>query len=306
MTFGKELTTRVITAAVYVAVMLVFIIPGHWVPMIPLILMFVVAFLSAFEKAQAIRLRQPEVRPLYVAIFSVVLGLLALLGVLKETLLRGLSDSIDPTVNTVVAPRIFGYYALLSLFILPIAGLFRMWKKGSELLPDSLWESYIVLSSSIPLASTIALFYGIRFGWQWFVLAILTSWISDSFSYFAGRLFGRLRFSPVLSPNKTWEGTIGGVVGTILLYLLYFPLVIGKAAGYASGASIAFSIVAAVIMSLSATFGDLINSAIKRWCKIKDFGSLLPGHGGISDRFDSIFTTLPAILLLAIFASVIL
>ena len=143
MELSKELTTRMLTAIIYGAVMIIFIVPGRWVPMIPLILIAVVAFLSAFEKAQAIRLRQSEVRPLFVAIATVVLGLFSLLGVLKETLLRGLASTIDPSVNTVVAPRIFGYYALFALFILPIVSLFRMWKKGSDLLPDTVGESFI-------------------------------------------------------------------------------------------------------------------------------------------------------------------
>ena len=115
-------------------------------------------------------------------------------------------------------------------------------------------------------------------------------------------MLGRVKFSPVLSPNKTWEGTLGGVVATIVLYLIYFPLVIGKRMGYTTGASIAFAFIAAVVMSLVATLGDIRSSALKRWCGIKDFGSLLPGHGGVTDRFDSLSTTLPAILLLAVLA----
>ena len=87
---------------------------------------------------------------------------------------------------------------------------------------------------------------------------------------------------------------------------MYFPAVIGKASGYSTGLSIAFSLFAAILMSLSATLGDLQSSAVKRWCGIKDFGTLLPGHGGISDRFDSISATLPAMLLLALLAGAVL
>ncbi len=303
---NKELMTRVTTAAVYVGIMLVFIIPGRWVPLIPVILSAAVAFLSAFEKGQAIRLQMPGVRVLFPAVLSVLLGLLALLGILEGTLLRGLPSSIDASVNTVVAPRIFGFYALFMLFILPMTGLFRMWRKGPSILPETVAESAITLTSSLPLASAIALLFGSRTGWSWFVLATLTAWISDTFSYFAGRLLGHMRFSPALSPKKTWEGTIGGILGTILLYLLYFPAVIGKASGYSTGLSIAFSLFAAILMSLSATLGDLQSSAVKRWCGIKDFGTLLPGHGGISDRFDSISATLPAMLLLALLAGAVL
>ncbi|HPX93807.1 MAG TPA: phosphatidate cytidylyltransferase [Bacillota bacterium] len=301
-----ELTVRVITAAIYVGIMIVFIVPGLWAPVVPLVLLAAVAFLSAFEKGQAVRLRLPQVTPLPAAVTSVLLGLLSFLGISRGSFLRGIAWTLDPSVNTLIAPKIFGYFALLALFILPMISLIQMWRKGVELLPSTLAMTAIVFSSAVPLAASVALLYGCRYGWHWFVLAILTAWVSDTCAYFAGRFLGRMRFAPAISPRKTWEGTMGGVVGTIALYLIYFPLVIGKRTGYATGASFAFATVAAVLMSLSASLGDLQSSALKRWCGIKDFGALLPGHGGISDRFDSIFTALPAMLLLAILAGAIL
>lgn len=298
----QELMTRVITAAVYVGIMILFILPGLWVPMIPLILMGTVTFLSAYEKGQALKLRMPPTRVLTLAILAVVLGLLALIGILKGTFLRGLASTVDPSVNTLIAPRIMGYYALFALFVLPLAGLFRMWKGGADLLPQTVAESAVILTSSLPLAASIALLYGIRFGWRWFVLAILSSWISDTFAYFAGRFLGRMRLAPALSPKKTWEGAIGGILGTLLLFVIFFPLLIGKPSGVPVSLSIPFALVAGLMMSISASLGDLRSSALKRWCGIKDFGSLLPGHGGISDRFDSIFTSLVAALLLGLLA----
>ncbi|HZK28931.1 MAG TPA: CDP-archaeol synthase [Clostridia bacterium] len=302
---NSELTTRVVTAAIYVGVMAVFIIPGRWVPLIPIILWMAIAFLTSFEKSRAVNLRLAGMGVVPIAIASVLLGLTAFTGILSGTFLRGLPLSIDATVNTMVAPRIFGYYALFALFILPLAGLIRMWRGSPEQLPHTVAESMLVVSASMPIASAIALLYGCKLGWHWFVLAILTAWVSDTGSYFAGRFLGRKRFAPVISPNKTWEGTVGGILGTMILYLIYFPLVIGKSLGYSTWASVLFAALAAILMSFVATFGDLKSSALKRWCGIKDFGTLLPGHGGVSDRFDSTFATQPAMLLLAILASAI-
>ncbi|HNZ63211.1 MAG TPA: phosphatidate cytidylyltransferase [Bacillota bacterium] len=299
---NKELRTRVITAAIYVAVMIAFILPGLWVPFLTVLLYAAVTFMTGFEKSKAVKLRLQSISMLPVAIASVVIGLFGFLGMLKGTFLRGLAAGVDPSVNTVIAPRIVGYFAMFALLLLPLAGLIRLWRGGAEKLPLTVAEAVLVISSAIPLTAVIALLYGVKFGWHWFVLAVLTAWVSDTAAYFAGNMLGRMKFSPVLSPNKTWEGTLGGVVATIVLYLIYFPLVIGKRMGYTTGASIAFAFIAAVVMSLVATLGDIRSSALKRWCGIKDFGSLLPGHGGVTDRFDSLSTTLPAILLLAILA----
>ena len=105
-----------------------------------------------------------------------------------------------------------------------------------------------------------------------------------------------------LSPTKTWEGTLGGLLATIIFYLIYVPLLIGKPLGFQTTGSLLFAFIAAVLMSAVSTFGDLTSSAIKRWCNIKDFGTLLPGHGGISDRFDSLKTAVPTMLAIATLA----
>ncbi len=299
---NKELRTRVITAAIYVAIMIAFIVPGIWVPFLTVMLYAVVTFMTGLEKAKAINLRLENIRIWPVAIASLVLGLIGLFGILGGTFLRGLPSSVDVSINGIIAPRIVGYFALIALLVLPLLTLTRMWRQGAELYPTTVAEIMIVLSSAFPLVSVIAMLYGVKCGWHWFALAVLTTWVSDTAAYFMGKLFGRIKFSPVLSPNKTWEGTLAGIAGTMILYLIYFPLVIGKRMGFSTGTSLAFAVIASVIMSIVSSLGDVKSSALKRWCGIKDFGSLLPGHGGVTDRFDSLSSALPAMLLMSIFA----
>ena len=112
------------------------------------------------------------------------------------------------------------------------------------------------------------------------------TWASDSFAYFAGRAFGSHKLAPAISPNKTVEGFLGGLVGTIaavagLGYVLHMPL--AQMAGL--GAAIA----------VLGTLGDLVESLMKRHTGIKDSGAIIPGHGGIWDRFDSVLFTAPLV-----------
>jgi phosphatidate cytidylyltransferase len=299
---NKELRTRITTAAIYVAVMIIFIVPGLWVPFLTVLFYAIVTFMIGLEKAKAVNLRLGNISLRSVVVASVVVGLFGLFGILGGTFLRGLPSAVDVSVNAVVAPRIIGYFALFALLLLPLVTLTRMWRRGADLYPTTIAEIMIVISSAFPLVSTIALLYGVKCGWHWFVLAVLTTWVSDTAAYFVGKLFGRIKFSPVLSPNKTWEGTLGGIAGTMILYLIYIPLVIGNRFGFPPGISLAFAVVAALLMSTASTLGDVKSSALKRWCGIKDFGSLLPGHGGVTDRFDSLSTALPAMLLMSILA----
>jgi phosphatidate cytidylyltransferase len=121
-------------------------------------------------------------------------------------------------------------------------------------------------------------------------LIFLCSWGCDTCAYCAGRLFGRHKMSPVLSPNKTIEGAVGGVLGAILLGMGYALLTDGPVLEY---------MIICLVGALISMVGDLAASAIKRNTEIKDYGTLIPGHGGILDRFDSVIFTAPVIYYLA-------
>lgn len=117
-------------------------------------------------------------------------------------------------------------------------------------------------------------------------IMFIGTWASDSFAYFAGNAFGSHRLAPAISPNKTVEGFLGGLVGTIAVmvglgYALHFPL------EYMAGLGAAIAVLA--------TLGDLVESMMKRYTGIKDSGAVIPGHGGVWDRFDSVLFTAPLV-----------
>ena len=131
------------------------------------------------------------------------------------------------------------------------------------------------------------------------LLPVLMTAISDSGAYFAGRFFGKHKLAPVLSPKKTIEGVIGGTVACVLGMLLY-GLILWLAFGLK--VNFGYAIIYGLAGSLMSVFGDLCFSVIKRQTGIKDYGNLIPGHGGILDRFDSLVAVAPLaeILLLTI------
>lgn len=120
-------------------------------------------------------------------------------------------------------------------------------------------------------------------------LIFLCSWGCDTCAYCVGMLIGRHKMAPILSPKKSVEGGVGGVAGAALLGAIYAA---------ATGGKIADALICAV-GALISMVGDLAASAIKRNQGIKDYGKLIPGHGGILDRFDSVIFTAPAIYFLA-------
>ncbi len=124
----------------------------------------------------------------------------------------------------------------------------------------------------------------------WLLLAVLmVVWIADTAAYFSGRRFGRRKMAPQISPGKTWEGFIGAFVA-VLLYGLAASFVLQPSANvYERSTTLIF---VAALMALSVV-GDLFESWIKRGAGAKDSGSLLPGHGGVLDRIDSLTATLP-------------
>ncbi len=127
-------------------------------------------------------------------------------------------------------------------------------------------------------------------------LIFLCSWGCDTCAYCVGVLIGKHKMSPVLSPKKSIEGAVGGVIGAALLGAIY-ALAVGRYLQTERAVPI-FALICAM-GALISMVGDLAASAIKRNHEIKDYGTLIPGHGGILDRFDSVIFTAPVIYFLA-------
>ena len=123
----------------------------------------------------------------------------------------------------------------------------------------------------------------------------LMLWSSDTGAYCVGSLFGKHKLAPAVSPGKTWEGSLGGLLTTILVGCVmayYFPMhTVGPISNYLAW------ILLAVLVCVTGTMGDLVESLIKRHLGIKDSGKVLPGHGGLLDRFDSMLFAAPTAFL---------
>ena len=130
-------------------------------------------------------------------------------------------------------------------------------------------------------------------------LIFLCSWGCDTCAYCVGVLIGKHKMAPVLSPKKSWEGAVGGVVGAALLTLIYCFVFQGSMGS--TNRDIIMLCMICAIGAIISMIGDLTASAIKRNYDIKDYGKLIPGHGGILDRFDSVIFTAPIIYYLALY-----
>lgn len=157
------------------------------------------------------------------------------------------------------------------------------------------------LISIVYIPVCISFLYLIRFtenGKFAFWLIFISSWVCDTCAYFVGSAIGKHRLAPILSPKKSIEGSIGGIVGAVIVAFVFGYFVQYKIFGGANQ-STQYMIICAIGAVVS-QIGDLAASGIKRNHDIKDFGNLIPGHGGILDRFDSVIFVAPIIYILAI------
>ncbi len=156
---------------------------------------------------------------------------------------------------------------------------------------------FMIFASAFVSVSMSTLLYLNRTGGEhglfYVVLALCGAWLADSGAYFAGTFFGRHKLCPNISPKKTVEGVIGGVVtnGIIFVFLgLLYTKLIAKAD---VSANYIVLFVLGMICSLLGLLGDLTASVLKRQTGIKDYGNIMPGHGGVMDRFDSVLFVSP-------------
>ena len=130
-------------------------------------------------------------------------------------------------------------------------------------------------------------------------MAYVSSWGSDTCAYVVGRLFGKHKLAPVLSPKKSVEGAIGGVLGSALIGVI-FGLIMSNYTGKSENLIVIFAVIGG-LGSVISQIGDLAASGIKRNYDIKDYGHLIPGHGGILDRYDSMIITAPIVYFLSLY-----
>lgn len=154
---------------------------------------------------------------------------------------------------------------------------------ASTLIPLSL-SAAVLLRNTYPLDG---LFY--------FILGLGAAWLTDSCSFFVGTLFGKTKLAPDISPKKTVEGFLGGLAGGTLLTLaiVYLYALFCGLKGAVVEVSVWQTLLFGFTASLLSVLGDLSASLIKRQCAVKDFGNIMPGHGGMLDRFDSVLIALP-------------
>lgn len=174
------------------------------------------------------------------------------------------------------------------LFVMGVVILFRYsdelrWDQGKAIFS----VVYVVIPFGFALGLPDFIPNTLFFSKEVFIIFILI-WSSDSFAYIGGRLFGKRKFAPKISPNKTWEGYFGGVLLTILLGVVlqvYFP---SQKANW---------IILSFLIAIFAPLGDLIESQLKRKFGVKDSGNIIPGHGGVLDRLDSFILCSPIVYL---------
>ena len=242
--------------------------------------------------------------------------LFALITCLSLWEYSGLVNNIeDVTINRFIS-TVAGVYLFLAIsavnsgfvqtnavfmpYLLTIIYLFvsELYTKNKNAVHDlsytMLGQMYIALPLSMinVLAFRTATDGNIHFYYLLPLSVFIFLWTSDTGAYCVGSLFGKHKLFPRISPAKSWEGSIGG--GTLVLFAAFLVSILDQSYGNLSGLNTLQWLGLGLVVTISGTWGDLVESLIKRTLGIKDSGTILPGHGGMLDRFDSSLLAIPA------------
>lgn len=176
---------------------------------------------------------------------------------------------------------------VLFLFLLGVTAL-TLWTKRPmvEALPAAGISSSGLILVAFPLTFAVRL-HGIRQEGPAILLFVLViTWVGDTAAYFVGRAIGKHKLAPILSPNKSWEGSIASILGALLVAVVFAKWLT---------VPLPHLLAMAVVGNVAGQAGDLLESAYKRSAGVKDSGSLLPGHGGVLDRIDALILAIPVV-----------
>ena len=258
------LKLRIITAMILAAGILAAI---AWLPLDALaVLLWLVAAAGAYEWAGLASLTKPSQRLIYVAVFAVLAYLLY------------------PQAQWHPALLWFGCGVWLLAGCAVVA-----FPRGEDLFRQGWFTALVGLAVLVPAWLALVTIRAFNDGQFWLIWILFIAWAADIGAYFAGRAFGRRKLAPAVSPGKTWEGVFGG--------FLFAAVICGLGVFYLSQQWLIWLPVIALLVAVS-VFGDLFESVLKRSTGVKDSGALLPGHGGVLDRIDSLLAVLPVFAVL--------
>lgn len=266
---------RLISAIVLVVILLFFLITGE-LPMF--FFTWIISLIAYFEmtKATGVRLKDQKWSGLELV---GALGICAYYGVLY---FAGLNGHVMLVLTLTIS-----CFMLVYVFTFPKYQANQIMSAVFSFFYAPVMLSYLYLTRELK--------QGVYLIW----LTFIGSWICDTCAYLAGRAFGKHKLAPVLSPKKSIEGSVGGVLGAALVGFLYALVLVNM--GEIGHEMLYIYPVITTLCSLFSQVGDLAASGIKRNHEIKDYGKLIPGHGGIMDRFDSVIFIAPIIYYLALF-----
>lgn len=281
--FGKISVERVISAIVLVIIALGTILPGGLILAVTLYLVSIVGYLE-LTKACGVRKKDFK-KPNALEIVGIVMitgyyAAVCLAECPPEGLIQyGTNDGLN---SAVMISLFFSLIVLMAVYVFtfPEYTAHQVMAAYFSFVYCPVMLSFVFLTRELD--------YGIFLVWMIFI----NSWISDTCAYLVGVMAGKHKLAPVLSPKKSVEGSVGGIAGAALaggLFGYYLDTAIPGNVG-------SFSVLLAVVGgvgSVISQIGDLAASAVKRNYEIKDYGKLIPGHGGIMDRFDSVIFTAP-------------
>ena len=222
-----------------------------------------------------------------------VLGLIEYFNLFKENKIIQVSTPFSVFFNLLIFTILIGtsfdiipeQYSALLFPLLFINFLTELWRKKENPLLNIGVMSFSIFYLVIPFYLMIAINSKSDHENPLAIGMFLLIWTNDTFAYLTGRFFGKTKLFERISPKKTWEGTFGGTIFTIIVaYLIHL---------WTPDYSLTFWIISACIISPCSILGDLLESVFKRSLNIKDSGNILPGHGGILDRFDAALFVVP-------------
>ena len=266
------LKTRIVTAIVLVSAFLLalfYLPPIGWLAVSTLI-----AALAAWEWGALIGFgKQARVS------FGLAVVVVAVLTAIASPGAVGIAGESD---SAAIALGRWFYYPSAAFWIL----VAPIWMKSRWRIHGSVLG---VLVGAVVILPTWLALVQIKLAGELVLLAIMaTVWLADIAAYFLGRTFGRHKLAPAISPGKTWEGAIGGVLAVVAYGFFYLSVLPKELAG-----SPALLLVLLVAFAAFSIVGDLLESLLKRQAGLKDSSGILPGHGGVLDRIDSLTSTLP-------------